>query len=248
MKKALFPILAMAALGSASLSAGDCESKAIKSGFYGGGHIGGTFMRGRFSGTHSNTGFAGFQEVDRNFPKTASGDSFMGGVFVGGRKQLKQYIFGIEAGVDFAKSDANHKFLDRRFGAPGLLLINNLEKKADFQLSAIFGYLLTKNFLIYGKLGVSFAKFSYDYRDNTVNLNQRTTGSKNKTLAGFMPGLGCELAFNNWLSGRVEFVYSHYRSFNVSYSVRQSPLDVQSWKASISPRSHSVRAGFVIRK
>lgn len=149
---------------------------------------------------------------------TFGGDGLNGGAFAGyGVRIDSLYIGGeLEAGLGGASSDNKVTIGASNFEA-------NVDHKYDLGASIRAGFLPTPNTLLYGRAGVADSKFD-------------PNGSvKDFSLTGLRLGLGSETALGNGFSVRGDWVYTDYKSKNLS--------DANGDTFQFSPTSNTFRVG-----
>lgn len=123
----------------------------------------------------------------------------VGGAFAGYRVTFNKLVLGVEANADFGNAEWSH-IANRTF---------SVKKSDSFGLSGITGYRTASGNLIYGRVGVSLAKFESRYQKdaNQVALNDREVG--------FNVGVGAEFPIGHGLSGRMEYQIRAYDDYQV---------------------------------
>ena len=163
-----------------------------------------------------------------------SDDGFMIGGGAGYDFQMGQWVFGVEG--EFTEST-----LDREYQEQGLRPANpiatpisavyNIEGGGDIAIAGRAGYVVSPNFLLYGKVGYSWHKLAIEGTgsDNGVPF----TIDEQLDLGGLRLGAGGEMNFGGNFYGKLEYRYSNYnegdfdvRGFNPTLEPLFTGIDV----------------------
>jgi outer membrane immunogenic protein len=127
----------------------------------------------------------------------------LGGVQVGCNYQAGTWVFGIQGDYDWtnAKTDNTNVFLTN-FNGFGLTVVNHTEIKSIASVTGRVGYAWDR-FLLYGKGGGAWLRADHSFLIGGATV----ASSGDNSRGGWTAGVGGEYAFNNWLTGFVEWDY-----------------------------------------
>jgi outer membrane immunogenic protein len=123
-------------------------------------------------------------------------------------------------------------------GDPGTFTRFESRNRWDADLAARLGYAWGRA-LLYGKAGVAFGSFNYtETHDDfptthgcpnqifTANgiINGQCSVGVNKTQAGLLLGVGLEYGFTDNWTGKIEYNYIDYGTFNLAYPSLTAPI------------------------
>jgi outer membrane immunogenic protein len=210
-KKFLLSVTALVAIGSSAMAADLAVRRAPApayapvpvrvftwTGCYVGGNVGGIWAHTEWN-----------DSVFGNFGSgTASGA--IGGVQGGCNYQMGSLVLGIQGDYDWtnAKNDTSNVVLTNLFGGP--LITNHSQIDSLASVTGRVGYAFDR-FLGYVKGGGAWMRDSLSFQAGGLAV---VTASS--TRGGWTIGVGGEYAFNNWLTGFVE--YDYYKFDNDSPS------------------------------
>jgi outer membrane immunogenic protein len=143
-----------------------------------------------------------------------SDDGFMLGGGVGYDYQMGQFVIGAEG--EFTESTLDREYQEQVTLPPvpsnpiarPISTVYNIEGGGDVAIAARAGYVLSPNFMLYGKVGYSWHKLAIE-----------GTGTDNGSpfvidealdLAGLRLGAGGEMNFGEMFYGKIEYRYSNY--------------------------------------
>jgi outer membrane immunogenic protein len=143
------------------------------------------------------------------------------------------FVIGIEGEAFWSGMKGSYTALEENFpiGDPGQFSRFESRNLWDADLALRLGYAWGRA-LLYGKAGVAFGNFSYtETHDDFPTthacpgvafvgngfVNGQCSVSFNRTQTGLLLGLGLEYAFTNNWTGKVEYDYIDYGSFNLPY-------------------------------
>ena len=150
---------------------------------------------------------------------TASGG--LGGLQGGCNYQTGPVVFGIQGDYDWtsANTDTSNVILTNAFAPFGAgTFTDHTEIKSLASVTGRVGYAWGQ-FLLYGKGGGAWLRADHTLRVNGVNV--ATTSES--TRSGWTAGVGGEYAFNNWLTGFVEWDYYKFDNNNSTAFVCTAP-------------------------
>lgn len=169
------------------------------SGFYAGGQVGHGAIQSDNSGPRPTDAAREF-----TLSATRSGQGFSGSVIAGYGFQWGNLYFSpeVELGVSSASWDIERNPTGR---------IYSVEKSESLSAMLRLGYVVNDSTLIYGRAGVSNAKFktSYDYRGESVDQDD--------TLHGVRLGAGVEFELRDNFHVRFDYTQTDYDSHKVDY-------------------------------
>jgi outer membrane immunogenic protein len=143
-----------------------------------------------------------------------SDDGLMFGGGIGYDYQMGQLVIGAEG--EFTESTLDREYQEQVTLPPTatqpiarpITTMYNIEGGGDIAIAARAGYVLSPNFMLYGKVGYSWHKLAIE-----------GTGTDNGApfvidealdLAGLRLGGGAEMNFTNMIYGKIEYRYSNY--------------------------------------
>ena len=171
-----------------------------------------------------------------------SDDGFIFGAGAGYDVQMDRLVFGGEA--EFTEST-----LDREYQEQGLRPANpiatpisatyNIEGGGDISVGGRAGYVVSPNFLLYGKIGYSWHKMAIEGTgsDNGVPFNI----DEQLDLGGLRLGAGGEMNFGENFYGKVEYRYSNYNEGD--FDVRGADANLEPLFSGIDVVRHQVMFG-----
>jgi outer membrane immunogenic protein len=167
-------------------------------GCYVGGNGGGIWAKTEWNDTR----FGSFGD------STASGG--LGGLQVGCNYQAGAWVFGVQGDYDWAsaKTDNTNVFLTANFPGFGPI-VNHTEIKSIASVTGRVGYALDR-FLVYGKGGGAWVRADHSFLVGGATV----ASSSDSSRGGWTAGVGGEYAFNNWLTGFVEWDYYKFDNDN----------------------------------
>ena len=167
-------------------------------GCYVGGNAGGIWAKSEWN----DTVFGGFGD------STASGG--LGGVQLGCNYQVGAWVFGIQGDYDWtsANTDNSNTVLTNTFGTA---ITNHTELKSIASVTGRVGYAWDR-FLGYVKGGGAWLRADYSLQIGGAAVATASDNSR----GGWTVGVGGEYAFNNWLTGFVEWDYYKFDTDNPS--------------------------------
>lgn len=145
-------------------------------------------------------GIAGGEDhfVFPGFTNRVNAEGFIGGGHVGYNWQTPDnLVFGIVGDVNYSDIDGRSSFGSTT---------NTVDVDLTASVRAKFGY-AWEDYLVYGTTGLAIADLDY-----TNQFGASPTLSKGDTALGFTVGGGFEIAFNEWVSGLIEYRYTSYRT------------------------------------
>jgi outer membrane immunogenic protein len=145
---------------------------------------------------------------------TASGG--LGGLQVGCNYQAGAWVFGVQGDYDWAnaKTDNTNVFLTANFPGFGPI-VNHTEIKSIASVTGRVGYALDR-FLVYGKGGGAWVRADHSFLVGGATV----ASSSDSSRGGWTAGVGGEYAFNNWLTGFVEWDYYKFDNDNPNGRLR----------------------------
>ncbi|MHA1164053.1 MAG: outer membrane protein [Alphaproteobacteria bacterium] len=192
-------ILALSLSPIAAFAGGDIGFKdgpapggrTIWEGFHVGGHIGSSDYDHGISQTSPASPLTTIRNGD---------DDFTGGFLYGSSWQFGQWVLGTDSAYSFGDA------------ASGLnVAANGTSANADIDWSSSTsvraGYLVKPNLMIFGTLGVAFAKVD-------VSGTLIAGGSDDETAVGYVVGGGVETTLGNRWFARVEYLHTDYGDEN----------------------------------
>jgi len=192
-------ILALSLSPIAAFAGGDIGFKdgpapggrTIWEGFHVGGHIGSSDYDHGISQTSTASPLTTIRNGD---------DDFTGGFLYGSSWQFGQWVLGTDSAYSFGDA------------ASGLnVAANGTSANADIDWSSSTsvraGYLVKPNLMIFGTLGVAFAKVD-------VSGTLIAGGSDDETAVGYVVGGGVETTLGNRWFARVEYLHTDYGDEN----------------------------------
>jgi outer membrane immunogenic protein len=143
------------------------------------------------------------------------------------------FVIGVEGEAFWSGMKGSYTALEENFpvGDPGQFSRFESRNLWDADLAARFGYAWGRA-LLYGKAGVALGGFSYTETHDDfptthscpgvafVNgqfVNGQCSVGVSKTQAGLLLGVGLEYGFTNNWTGKVEYDYIDYGTFNLPY-------------------------------
>ena len=184
------------------------------SGFYIGGNVGAAWSRTNVSATPSAAfandfpGTTAF--IAANHPSRLSRDGFTGGGQVGYNWLTGQFVFGVEADLNYV--DSNRSFA---FGAGNVVPLSVVGSVTNNWLATFRGKLgfAVNNLLFYGTGGLAVSDLKYAESVSVVGGISGLgvfSSSISDTKAGWTAGVGAEWGFApNW-SAKIEYLYTQF--------------------------------------
>jgi outer membrane immunogenic protein len=198
------------------------------SGFYFGGHIGGSWADKDWTQTFSSFGLA----LDRS-ATSAAVDGFLGGVQAGFNWQTGQWVWGIEGDWSWTSADgcSGHVVFTAYAGCSNVNWYGTVTGRVGYAWDRA---------LLYVKGGAAFAD-----EDHFITFRGvQDTNNPGNTRTGWTVGAGLEYAvWNNW-SVKLEYNYMDFGSDNHSFSYLaggSAPGLVERWD--IDQQVHVVKLG-----
>ncbi|WP_324074942.1 MAG: outer membrane beta-barrel protein [Erythrobacter sp.] len=159
-------------------------------GFYAGVHAGGSWMSGDMTGFTPFNSYQGFPVTD------AKDSSEAGGVQVGYNHQMGTIGLGAEASFTI-----NNLRKETDSSTPGTLFWRDTEFNASIGPRVTVA---TPSFALYGKGGLAIGKFEVGHNQNGNLI------SNERTLYGYMLGVGADYAIGSNLSIGVQYEYQDF--------------------------------------
>ena len=154
---------------------------------------------GAYGGVVVGGGFVDneYTPIPGNDPELA-GDGVVGGGVIGYNYQMGSLVIGLEADAMAANIDPTNS-------------IDGVEQDVSFlaTIRARFGWAMD-NTLFYGTGGVAWARSKI----TLTGFNE----SQRKTHIGYVVGGGMEHAFSEHFTGRLEYLYGHFKDKNYVYT------------------------------
>lgn len=159
-------------------------------GFYAGVHAGGSWLKGDMTGFTPFNSYQGFPVTDANDSSEA------GGVQVGYNHQMGTIGLGAEASFTI-----NNLRKETVSSTPGTLFWRDTEFNASIGPRVTVA---TPSFAFYGKGGLAIGKFEVGHNQNGNLI------SNERTLYGYMLGVGADYALGSNLSLGVQYEYQDF--------------------------------------
>lgn len=174
-----------------------------------------------------------FNEVDLDALHTSdwAAHGFSGNIFVGYQGLVADNLYlAFEALGQFSSMGMNFQSdFDQRVFDPSKVTRNvNMHVSRVFSLSILPGYQISKQSLLFMRLGFTQSKLNVKATSNSVptdvlNGQNRTMIDTSKRLSGYQYGLGQQLMLTNNLSARIEYGQSILQGLNEQYI---SPINI----------------------
>jgi outer membrane immunogenic protein len=164
-------------------------------GCYVGGNVGGLWARSDW--TNLNGTSLGGHDAD----------GWLGGVQAGCNYQVDRWVFGVQGDYDWARAKGS---------SPDAAIIGDSDETKIKSLASVTGRVgyAWDRLLVYVKGGGAWER--NDYRV-FVTATGATVFTGRDTRSGWTVGAGAEYAFNNWLSGFVEYDYYDFGTRGVGF-------------------------------
>jgi outer membrane immunogenic protein len=140
---------------------------------------------------------------------TGSTAAFTGGLQAGYLWQTSQFVYGLEAFLNF---DGNSKSFGYVNGYNGNIYSEREREDLDFGVRGRLGYAFDR-FLPFVSVGVTFADLNSRLNNVTAGLSDSNT----RLRTGFQAGGGLEYAITNNWTARGEYTFSDYGHYTVRY-------------------------------
>jgi len=191
---------------------------------------------GPYLGAHAGwlLGNADYDERNYNISDfDADIDGFQGGLIAGFNHQVEQYVVGfeIDGGVGTADLDAGESTYYNNY--------ISFDLKWNAHIRAKLGYQM-QNALFFAAGGLAIAQITTDDVDWGY-------GEEDSTLVGWTVGCGTELAVNDSLTFRFEYLYDDYGSDSYMIDAPASSAYYPGYTAETSLTAHTFRMAAVFR-
>lgn len=148
---------------------------------------------GPYAGLHLGYGFSGKADVDNGITNNNIGtNGWLGGAFGGWNFQTNQFVYGLEADVNYNNLDGSNAGVEAR-------------TRVDGSLRARAGVAVTDDILIYGTAGGAAERLRVT--DTAV-----PGASATKTMTGYTVGGGVDARLTEQVFARAEYRYTDYGS------------------------------------
>lgn len=196
----------------AGVAVAESQAKPMHTGFLVGANVGAMSVDGSLNRALNQTAFPGSGDSGTTIGKSNA----LIGLFLGYGWSPKPV--GVHLGFELfgQLQNINMKREDNYGPAPGtnVLFTNKLRTTNTLGAAAKLGYLY-KEALFYGKLGVTCAKWKFDFSDADTVPPFFAAASSNSNKTGFLVGVGMDYAIAcHWALG-AEYTYTAYSSIKL---------------------------------
>src|SRR3989338_2760439 len=218
MSKKLLNALALAAVMSATLTAGDCS---VKSGAYAGISAGAAHLGGKNDYTIANSNPA---ETAFSNKAGLSATTFTGNLLAGYGLKFNSLWFAAEANYQFG--NLKNKQISRAASNNDIVSSNiNLTSKSKgaFGVSIHAGMFANAGTAIYAILGLESRSFKVKFTDSASQFNNTFNSfKKNYRSTAFVPGLGVRFAIAKNIALKTEYKCAMHKRKKISISAVDS--------------------------
>lgn len=200
----------------------------VREGFYIGAGGGATINQFSFQALNIDT--------DRKITKTAETTNGIGTAFIGyGFTTCSCFYLGAEVGTRFPKTFA-------KLNRPGVTLsdftfTNRLSVRECFSVDLLPGYRVCPDFLLYGRIGVSYAHLALTLDENRLANVDRYHFTDNRY--GFRAGAGINYAFTRCIGIGLDYCYS-------GYSQQKTFIELFRAEQNHRPHSHYIGLSLIL--
>lgn len=169
--------------------------------------------RGAYGGISAGYGFGSSKYGERSINnrifrgRDTSLKGPVGGAFLGFMRTDGPVMFGVEGYGLLTANRGRHS--DKM---PGREEVTRLKRTHLYGAAIRLGGRVQEKIMLYGRVGFERARFHFT---NTSHLRVPPRQANQKTLSGFAPGVGLEVAMPNHMLLGIEYTHSFYRSVSL---------------------------------